>query len=415
MKDVKIKLEQIIQSLELYEAALAKDGDMSIVDNKKLEAILKRVRNKTMLADGFLNNEAIKKLIEAYAVLMKKYKALSVTKMKSLKPSALANLEPLKKVLVEIDAWLVKSENLEPKFKQAVANHVEELKELKVEGDLVVKVVDGNQLNPASQKEFAKIIGSSDKTKAKLDRSLEKLLAIPEEDRSVKQKEQLTDLAARKETIESFESDILNLIDGNKVRIDRVAKIVGGDPRAANGQATYDATSKELVLNLDRKADASLGAHELLHLVQAKKGKLVFWIDGTGKAISLGVFIDLQDEVDAYKIQYAMRPDLVPGSPKKMADITPAFVKALSASMYGTLPADQHDINSTMTKLNNHPGFQGFVKSRMLAGEYTLGGVKKMVWDRYKNWKFIDFLNDKFYDPNLVKTNAEQEGYVIIN
>lgn len=412
MKDIKIKMEQILQSLEQYQSLLSKDGDLSVAENKKLAAILKRVTDKAMLADGFFNNEDITKLIESYSAILTKYNALSITKMKSLEPSVLANLGKLKKVLIEIDDWIIKANALDNKFKGAVKNHVDELKELKVEGALVVKVVDGNQLNPTSQKEFAKVLGTSDGSKATLDNSIEKLLAIPEEDRSAKQIETLQELETRKDTIESFEKDLLTLVDKNKVRMDRVDSIkdVNGNPSTANGQAIYDPVTKELVLELDATGGASLGAHELLHLVQAKKGKLVFFKNG----LPLGIFIDLQDEVDAYKIQFAINPGSVPGSAKKITDITPAFVKALDTSLYGNLPDDQHDMNSTMTKLNDHPAHKGFVKSNMLRGEFTKGGVKTTVWDHYKNWKFIDFINDILFDPKGVKTNAEMDGYVII-
>lgn len=412
MKDIKIKMEQILQSLEQYQSLLSKDGDLSVAENKKLAAILKRVTDKAMLADGFFNNDDVTKIVESYNAILTEYKALSITKMKSLEPSVLTNLGKLKKLLLKIDAWKVKYDALDKAFKGGLANHWEELEELKVEGALVVKVVDGNQLNPASQKEFAKVLGTSDESKATLDSSIEKLLAIPEEDRSAKQIEKLQELETRKDTIESFEKDLLTLVDKNKVRMDRVDSIkdVNGNPSTANGQAIYDPVTKELVLELDATGGASLGAHELLHLVQAKKGKLVFFKNG----LPLGIFIDLQDEVDAYKIQFAIKPESVPGSAKKITDITPAFVKALDTSLYGNLPDDQHDMNSTMTKLNDHPAHRGFVKSNMLRGEFTKGGVKTTVWDHYKNWKFIDFINDILFDPKGVKTNAEMDGYVII-
>lgn len=415
MKDVKVKLEQIVQSLEQYQGVLSTDGDLSIAENKKLAAILKRVTDKAILADGFFNNEDVKKIIETYSDLLAKYKALSVTEMKSLEPSVIANLSELKKVLIEIDAWIIKVNALDNKFKGVMKNHVEELEELKVEGTLVVKVVDGNKLNPTSQKEFAKVIGTSDGAKATLDNSIEKLLAIPEEDRSTKETEELQELETRKDTIESFEKDLLNLIDKNKVRMDRVDKIrdFNGTPITANGQAIYDPTTNELVLELDVTGQSSLGAHELLHLVQAKKGKLVF-LNHKNNGVPLGMFIDLQDEVDSYKIQFAIKPESVPGGAKKITDITPAFVKALDTSLYGNLPDDQHDVNSTMTKLNDHPGFTGVVKNTLLAGEFRQNGVKKTVWDHYKNWRFIDFLNDKLFDGKGIKTNAEMEGYIII-
>jgi len=366
MKDIKVKLEQIVQSLEQYQEVLSKDGDLSIAENKKLAAILKRVTDKAMLADGFFNNDKVTELIESYNTILTKYSALSITKMKSLEPSVLANLDKLKKLLVKIDAWIVKANTLDNKYKKGVANHLEELEELKVEGALVVKVVDGNQLNPASQEEFAKIIGTSDGSKNGVDESIEKLLLVREEDRTEFEKAQLLDLETRKETIESFEKDLLNLIDKNRVRIDRVAQIL--DQKGllipdADGQALYDPVTKELVLELDPTGGSALGAHELLHLVQAKKGKLVFLSGGR----PAGIFNDLLDEVEAYKIQYSIDPTQVPGSPTKITDITPTFVKNIAGGgLYGALPADQHDLNTTITKLNNHPTYLGVVKKEIL-------------------------------------------------
>jgi hypothetical protein len=416
MKDVKVKLEQVVQSLEQYQEVLSKDGDLSIAENKKLAAIIKRVTDKAMLADGFFNNEEVTELIESYNTILTKYSALSITKMKSLETSALANLDKLRKLLVKIDAWIVKANALDEKYKKGVANHLEELEELKVEGTLVVKVVDGNQLNPASQEEFAKIIGTSDGSKKGVDESIEKLLLVREEDRTEFEKAQLLDLETRKETIESFEKDLLNLIDNNGVRIDRVAQILDHNGKLipdANGQALYDPVTNELVLELDSTGGSALGAHELLHLVQAKKGKLVFLSGGR----PAGIFNDLLDEVEAYKIQYSIDPTKVPGSPAKITDITPAFVKNIEGGrLYGSLPADQHDLNTTITKLNNHPTHLGVVKKEILNGKVIHPGTGLEIsdWDYYKDWSFIDFAEDILFDTTGVKTNAEFVGFVII-
>ena len=76
MKDVKIKLEQIVQNIELYRKALDKDGDMTNSDNKKLDIIIKRVFEKVTLADAYFNDENIEKLIKDYKAIETKWVAL---------------------------------------------------------------------------------------------------------------------------------------------------------------------------------------------------------------------------------------------------------------------------------------------------------------------------------------------------
>ena len=413
MKDVKIKLEQIVQNIELYRKALDKDGDMTNSDNKKLDIIIKRVFEKVTLADAYFNDENIEKLIKDYKAIETKWVALNITQMKSLDSDAIKKIDNLKDLLKNIDTWIASYNNVDKKNQNSLSKHLKELSEMKTEGELTIKVVDGNQLNKTSQGEYAKVISANDSSKNNLEEEIEKLQAIPEEDRTAVQNEQIEELTTRMNTILEFENDLINLIDNNKVRMDRVETIQDMNGNAINGQALYDNNTGELVLQLDATGQASLGAHELLHLVQAKKGKLVFLKNGS----PAGIFNDLEDEKDAYRIQFSISPSSVPGSPKKIGDITLDFVKNIKeGKIYGTLPEEQHDLNTTITKLNDHPQYTGVVKKEMLNGEIIHPKTKQKVkdWDYYKDWKFIDFAEHKLFDPKGVKTNAEVLGFIII-
>ena len=148
MKDVKIKLEQIVQNIELYRKALDKDGDMTNSDNKKLDIIIKRVFEKVTLADAYFNDENIEKLIKDYKAIETKWVALNITQMKSLDSDAIKKIDKLKDLLKDIDTWIASYNNVDKKNQNSLSKHLKELSEMKTEGELTIKVVAINFKKP---------------------------------------------------------------------------------------------------------------------------------------------------------------------------------------------------------------------------------------------------------------------------
>jgi hypothetical protein len=98
----------------------------------------------------------------------------------------------------------------------------------------------------------------------------------------------------------------------------------------------------------------------------------------------------INDEVEAYKVQFIFDPNTVPGYPSqisKISDITKAYVKEIvyneGRKLYDVLPMDDYNASMTLEELTKHQMSRGLIK-----------GLSNDEWEVYKKVRFLDFLKD---------------------
>lgn len=416
------KVEQILQLASVYRTTLDKVRALNTPENQELERLLTRVEQKALLVGEAYqlstDDVEVDRLMAEGRRISIAYEGVSIVDMKALVPTAVARQGQLELLLAAITTWKEGYEVLTEVQKEALKRYVDQLMEMKTEGERVVELVNGNRLNVASRTEYAKVITANESTRTGYEEELARLQMIPEEDRSNNEKALIEEQQKRLDTLNEFEESLFAFIEDNPVRVDRVDSIrdfAGNKLEGVNGQAVYDDSTGEFVLELDASGGASLGAHELYHLVQAKQGKVVYLRQGGG---TLGFFGDIFDEVETYKIQYSIKPSSVPGNPSSIDDITPDFVRALNP-VYANYPNQRYGIDDSLATLNAHPQFGG-----ALRGLFPNGGINDPatgnvvdVWTHYENWTFRNFLTDtaisQTVGENPIRTNREVFNFVI--
>lgn len=415
MTDITTILEQITQRLLLYRKTIHQAGALTNPEDQLLERALKRVEDKLFLIDGVANDATIQTLLNDARQIITTYQDLPMAKMKGLDPTAITQLPNLERIAPQIPAWKQRYDAANPTQRRALEVYETVLTGIHTEALRVVELVNGNRLNANSQAEFAKVMSANDKRKDYIEEELNDLLAIPEEERKERHKRAIIEYQTQLDVINAYEADLFSFIENNPVRIDRVDRIEdmnGNAIEGVNGQAFYDHNTNEFVLELDEGGKPSLGAHELLHLVQSRQGKLVF-LRGTKN--SVGFLGDVYDEIEAYRIQYSIDASSIPGSPSSIEGITPDFVRHLNAA-YNNLPDRRYGINDTLDTLNAHPQYNGILRNLFGEGKIinpTTNAVE-LTWDYYHTWTFVDFCNDRLLDHGT-RTNADYMGFIFVH
>jgi hypothetical protein len=185
--------------------------------------------------------------------------------------------------------------------------------------------------------------------------------------------------------------------------------------------------------------NAALIAHELQHLIQVKKGQLGLMKDGSG---TVSFLYDLQNEVEAYQIQYTIDPNSVPGTEiirngvgtgqtgsggaifiKKFADINTAAIQQMvtqeGIKYYDNLPSTSYRISDTLSKLNGHPRWKGkknlkFHLKRLLKANKVkrVNSFFEELWQHNQNRKLTDKLYSIKYDEKKVPLKDTNKAFI---
>lgn len=110
-----------------------------------------------------------------------------------------------------------------------------------------------------------------------------------------------------------------------------------------SGAFLFDGDTPSILIGKNSKNIAASQIHETQHLIQYMEGKLVF---SHGKPLSWTY--DLQDEIEAYRIQYLFAPDSLPEAVTNIDDINIDYVRKL----YPELPEQQLSLDSTLSEID---------------------------------------------------------------
>ena len=157
------------------------------------------------------------------------------------------------------------------------------------------------------------------------------------------------------ETASNYTEGLYKLLSKTVVIAKFAVNISDEKGNKIDGKVEYDFNEKGYVVKYVNEA---ILAHEMQHLIQAMKGQLLYYIDGN----PVEYLYDLNDEVEAYKVQFIFDPNTVPGYPSqisKISDITKACVKEIvnneGRKLYDALPMDDYNASMTLEELTKHP------------------------------------------------------------
>ncbi len=156
-----------------------------------------------------------------------------------------------------------------------------------------------------------------------------------------------------------------------------------------SGTLMFDGDIPVILIGENTKNAAASRIHETQHLIQFQEGKLVF---ANGRPLAWTY--DLQDEIEAYRIQYLFAPDSLPEAVENVDAINAAYVR----KFYPELPEQQLSLESTLEEIDAAIFVQENKPSNQLKGALATIGH---TFDSYKKQKLKHFFE---LNPNLTTT-----------
>lgn len=264
-----------------------------------------------------------------------------------------------------------------------------------------------------TNKSYRDITSDINTVKSNWDKKVNKLEQLNQTGTiSAIQKDEIIELKTVIKRMNGYQDDLMELIGNKEVQVKLDPSIPFNDVIMDGGVLT---------VRVKVLGEKHMVAHEMQHLIQISKGQLGVLNDGSG---TVNFLYDMNDEVEAYQVQYLLKPNSVPGAEllrggigtgaskngpifiRKYADINiKAIQKMVSQekiSAYANLPSDKYSINNTLEKLNSHP-------------KETTDFLKLAMKDVLKNAKIKEM--NLFFEQmwNLNKTRKLTESFVSVS
>jgi hypothetical protein len=212
------------------------------------------------------------------------------------------------------------------------------------------------------------------------------------------------------ESLSTYQEGLVDLVSNKKISVKVDNTIDINKPIMDGGTLTVKVKTNN---------DAII-AHEMQHLIQVERGQLALLNDEKG---AVAFLYDLNDEVEAYRVEFLVDSTSVPGTNfnrtgktisggpifiTKLTDITTSAITKMASQeniqYYKGLPSDSYTIYDTLDKLNKHPRTKNALKEEMFYfyKKQKIKKIKKVInqlWDLNKTKKMSEIAITIVYDP----------------